>query len=51
MDRDFQLSFTCGMMGVDYDEMVLKDFNVNELLHIEAQLNNARLDFSRELRR
>ena len=50
MDKDWRLSLTCGMMGVDYDDTDLKDFTIVELEHIDSQLNNARLDISRELR-
>ena len=49
-DRDWRLSFTCGMMGVDFDDMDLSDYTKNELEYIDSQLNNARLDISRELR-
>ncbi len=51
MDRDFRLVFDndCGSV-YDFEDMDLENYTKKELQNMDSQMNNAKLDISRELR-
>ena len=49
--KQWELSVTCGMMGVDWDDADLDDFKTEELQSIHDQFHNGIIEIDRELRR